>query len=376
MAPKAQSTSLTDRIILTADKLRQALMVCMVATRGAITLGSPGGGKTANHRGLAKATESAFLATPPLPTMDPTDLRGIPKVVEIDGLPRTIWTVPNFLPTTPPSSPSGLGIVLADDFTTAPPAVQAPFYQLWLEGHLGDYVMPEGWLLFATANYDTDRAGTHRSLTPMRSRWVTLHLGPDVETFARGAVSAWEIRETVKLPKLPPRPRPIRPEILAFLRFRPTLLNDFNPDALSYPCERSWEIASDLLYAMEAMGGVDPMVEHALYAGSVGVGTAAEVLGFLRHYRSLPDIPGIIRNPKKAIVPKEPAALYAVTAALGRAADAKNFGPITEYLDRLPTEYAVFTVRDAARRTDGTKDAVGRTKEFIDWANRNQGVIL
>jgi hypothetical protein len=383
--------SLVDKLTLTADQLRTALHVCVVAARGAIILGSPGGGKTSIVRGMARQIGAAFVSSPPLPTLDPTDLRGIPRVESIDGIPRTVWSVPDFLPIAVPDSTSGLGIINYDDFTTAPPAVQAPFYQLWLEGQLGAYQMPPGWVQFATGNYDTDRAGTHRSLTPMRSRWVTLHLGSDVETFARGAVSGWAGVDRLTLPALGARPRPIRPEVLGFIRFRPELLNQFTPDALSYPCERSWEIASDILYAMEAVGGVEPQVEHALLAGTVGMGASAEVLGFLRHFRSLPDMDTILKNPKKAPVPKEPAALYAVSAALARRAEphgdkcssgsgggggaCKGCGTINavvEYMDRLPTEFQVFALRDAVRR----ERTLGKTAAFLKWANQNQEFCL
>lgn len=374
MADVKAKAAAPDRIQLNADLMRQALRVCIVAERGAIVLGSPGGGKTSVVRSEAGAANAAFIASPPLPTLDPTDLRGIPRIETIDGVPRTVWSVPDFLPMAPPASDSGLGVILYDDFTTAPPAVQAPFYQLWLEGHLGNYKMPGGWIQFATGNYDTDRAGTHRSLTPMRSRWITLHLGSDPETFARGAVRAWADGDgDVKtLPTLSARPRIIRPEIVAFIRFRPETLNQFNADALSYPCERSWEIASDVLYAIEALGNVDGSVEHALLAGCVGMGAAAELLGFLRHARSLPDIDSIIRHPKKAIVPKEPAALYAVAAALARKASVENFAAVVEYLGRIPKEFQVFSVRDAITR-DGK---IAKTKSFVDWSVDNQGVIV
>lgn len=395
--------SLVDRISLTADQLRAALHVCIVAARGAIILGSPGGGKTSCVRGVARQIGADFISSPPLPTLDPTDLRGIPRIESIAGVPRTVWSVPDFLPVEGPASASGIGIINYDDFTTAPPAVQAPFYQLWLEGQLGAYHMPRGWVQMATGNYDTDRAGTHRSLTPMRSRWITLHLGSDVETFARGAVTGWGgdaaskaskegVSATLTLPTLPMRPRPFRAEVLGFIRFRPELLNQFAADALSYPCERSWEIASDVLAAIEVLGGVDPTVEHALLAGTVGVGAAAELLGFLRHFRSLPSIDDILRNPKKAIVPKEPAALYAVSAALSRKAEAHagggaagsvgcgksacggcgNIVAVMEYMGRLPTEFQVFAVRDASIRDT----AIRKTKVFVDWAVKNQVVVL
>ncbi len=374
----ANKQAVLDKIALNADQLSSALRICAIAGRGAIVLGSPGGGKTSVIRAMARTAGAEYIASPPLPTLDPTDLRGLPRVEVMAGVPRTLWSVPDFLPLHEPRG--GVGVICYDDFTTAPPAVQAPFYQLWLEGELGGYKLPRGWVQFATGNYDTDRAGTHRSLTPMRSRWITLHLASDPETFLRGAMGGWMHDGVQALAQLPPKPegaaRPIRPEIGAFLRFKPDCLDAFNPDAFSYPCPRSWEIASDVLYATET-AGVDAYVEHALLAGTVGVGTAAEVLGFLKHYRSLPDIDSILAKPLKALVPKEPAALYAVSAAVARRAEADTMEAVIAYLRRLPVEFQVFAVRDALRRHDQEgRQKLERTKAFVGWAIEHERVMI
>jgi hypothetical protein len=59
-------------------------------------------------------------------------------------------------------------------------------------------------------------------------------------------------------------------------------------------------------------------VEFALYEGTVGRGAAIEFTGFLRVFRSLPSLDGILLNPGTAPIPNEPSALCAVATGLAR----------------------------------------------------------
>jgi MoxR-like ATPase len=43
-------------------------------------------------------------------------------------------------------------ILFLDEITSAPPTVSAAAYQLILDRRLGDYVVPEGWVIFAAGN--------------------------------------------------------------------------------------------------------------------------------------------------------------------------------------------------------------------------------
>ena len=67
---------------------------------------------------------------------------------------------------------------------------------------------------------------------PLRNRFVHLDLEPDLDDWCRWAVKAQ-----------------VRPEIIAFLRFKPELLHtaDATSDANAWPTPRSWEMASQVL---------------------------------------------------------------------------------------------------------------------------------
>lgn len=267
--------------------------------------------------------------------LDPVDLRGLPFLGS-DG--RSKWATPDFLPQ------DGEGILFLDELNAAPAMVQASCYQLILDRRLGEYALPDGWSIVAAGNRDSDRAATTRMPTPLRNRFVHLDFEVDLQEWCEWAIQAG-----------------IRPEVIAFLRFRPELLSAFNKDINAFPSPRSWEFASRILDSLVA--GSHQGMEHELVAGAVGMGSATEFTGFLRMFRELPDVDAILMNPHRSPVPAEPSAQFAVASALARCASDTNFDRICTYLDRLPTEFRILCVRDATLR-DSTLRSTGAYVRF------------
>ena len=88
-------------------------------------------------------------------------------------------------------------------------------------------------------------------------------------------------------------------------------------------------------------------------------------------FEQLPSIPGIIREPSTAPVPRDPSGLYAVCAALTRKFNAQNAAPIFTYLARLPKEHQMLLVRDGQRANPD----VTATQPFIQWAVKNADLM-
>src|SRR2546421_12986634 len=87
---------------------------------------------------------------------------------------------------------------------------------------LGEYTLPEGWAIIAAGNRDSDRGVTIRMPTPLRNRFAHLEFQVDVQEWSEWAIQAG-----------------IRPEVIAFLRFRPELLSQSDRDAHAFPSPRS-----------------------------------------------------------------------------------------------------------------------------------------
>jgi hypothetical protein len=158
----------------------------------------------------------------------------------------------------------------------------------------------------------------------------------------------------------------IDPVMIQFLRFRPDLLSDFNPDRKANPTPRTWQRAN--LIPTE----LPTEVFFANVAGDVGEGAAAEYTGFRRIYENLPSVESILMNPAKADVPKDPAVLYALTGALAHKTSKDNFDRVCEFVDRLSPEFQVMCVSDAMK----LKPEIKTTKAFISWAVKNSNVML
>jgi hypothetical protein len=185
--------------------------------------------------------------------------------------------------------------------------------------------------------------------TPLRNRFTHLHFEVDVQEWCE-----WAIQSAV------------RPEVIAFLRFRPDLLSAFDRDANAFPSPRSWEFISKILRSAPARE-----IEHDLFAGTVGDGAATEFSAFLQTFRNLPNIDAILLNPQKEAVPDNAAAQYAVATALAHCASDTKFDRVCAYLERMPTEFSVLCVRDASLR----QPSVCHTAAYTKWAISHHSVL-
>ena len=320
-----------------ASAISDALRVLVVARQPVFVWGGPGVGKSAVVGQLADTLKVPLQDVRAL-LLDPVDLRGLP-FLGADG--RSKWATPEFLPR------EGTGILFLDELNAAPAMVQASCYQLVLDRKLGEYTLPDGWAIIAAGNRDSDRGATTRMPTPLRNRFVHLEFEVDVQEWSEWAIQAG-----------------IRPEVIAFLRFRPELLSAFDRDANAFPSPRSWEFVSRILDSLDPQS--DPSIEHEVIAGAVGTGAATEFSGFLRMFRELPNIDAILLNPLQEPVPEIAAAQYAVASALARCASDTNFDRICLYLSRLPTEFRVLCVRDATLRDPAIRCTAGYVKFAVE----------
>jgi hypothetical protein len=321
-------------------ELTESLKLLISLKRPAFVTGDAGVGKSrivrqvTNELGMQLIDVHAVL-------LDPIDIRGLPHV---NGDGRAHRAIPDFLPR------DGEGANFLDELNRAPVLVQNACLQLALERQVGEYHLPDGWTVLAAGNPDSHR-GVTRMSEALANRFVHLAADVDVDDWTRWAIGA-----------------DVRPEVIAFIRFRPELLHSYDAKSTekAYPSPRSWEFVSQILAAAPAQH-----VEHALYAGTVGEGAAAELTGFLNVYRQLPSIDNILLNPKKAKVPEEPAALFAVSAALARKSTEANFDRVIQYAERIPKEWAVYCVKDATARDERLCD----TPAFIKWGADNSDVM-
>ncbi|WP_027720867.1 ATP-binding protein [Maridesulfovibrio zosterae] len=304
--------------------------------------GAPGVGKSQIVRQVAESMNYKLTDLRAV-LLDPVDLRGLPKISD-EG--DATWCSPSFLPK------EGKGILFLDELNAAPPLVQAACYQLVLDRKLGEYKLPDEWVVIAAGNRESDRAVTHRMPSPLANRFVHLDFETSVTDWLDWA-AANDIAE----------------ELRSFIKFRPNLLHDFEPsrNEKAFPSPRSWEFVSNIIHSCPV-----PEVEYELFKGTVGEGAAAEFFGFSKIYRSLPDPEFILNSPAKAPIPEDPATIYALCESIASKANFENTENIMTYAARLPAEFAVLLVRNAVKKERSIVDCEG----FVSWATANSDILF
>jgi len=291
-----------------------------------------------------------------LSQMEPSDLRGIPFRIED----RVEWAIPSMLPD---SSRHGMqGILFLDEITSAPPSVSAAAYQLILDRRLGDYIVPEGWAIFAAGNRQGDRGVTYSMPAPLANRFSHFEVDAHLDDWV-----AWAFKNEID------------ERIIAFLRFRPELLFEFDPthNPVAFPSPRSWEYCHR---ALKKFMDTPELLLGSLQA-CVGQAPGIELKAFIDNLENMPDLEAIVRG-EKASVPKEIDLQYAVSTALvGHAIRAQNsgdaqekFGHILDYARKMPQrEMGVMLVSDMHR-------AIGQdlfsVPQFAQWANSIADVMI
>jgi hypothetical protein len=291
-----------------------------------------------------------------LSQMEPSDLRGIPfRVGEI-----VEWAVPAILPDA--KRHGEFGILFLDEITSAAPTVSAAAYQLILDRRLGEYRAPQGWAIFAAGNRQGDRGVTYSMPAPLANRFSHYAVEAHLDDWV-----AWAYAHGID------------ERLIAFLRFRPDLLFDFDPahNPVAFPSPRSWEFAHRALVKF----GDNPHLLLPALQACVGPAAGIEVKAFVDNLDNLPDIDAILRGDDVA-VPREVDLQYAVAAALVGSAirargkgDAREvYGRILDYARRFPQrEMGVMLVSDMHR-------AIGQglfeVPQFASWAKSIADVML
>ena len=303
--------------------------------------GAPGVGKSdvvraiAKERGIPVVDFRAVLR-------DPVDLRGLPSIS--DGVAR--WLPPSDLPSELRDGKEG--IFFMDELNAASASVQAACFGLVLDRKIGEYHLPKGWRIIAAGNRQSDKAAAQRMPTALANRFAHVDIEPDIDVFTRWAYA-----------------NEINPMVIAFLRFKPSLLHDMG-DGRAFPTPRSWAQVSKI--ADKPADRLLPLV-----SGLVGNGAGGEFTGFVRVFKDLPSLDYVLANPEKCEIPKDTSAKYAI--AIGLAARVKTEGELARaitYTSRMPAEFNVMMVTDVAARDV----ALSHSKPFNEWAQANQDVVF
>lgn len=326
---------------LKPTKAAKAIEACIDMRQPACLWGQPGIGKSDIFRQIAAKRNMQYIDFRAV-LRNPVDLMGLPQ---IDAEGYTRFRTPGELPR------DGAGILVLEEVNRAPQMMQNACLQLVLDRAIGEYRLPDPWHVFAACNFEGDGGGITRMNPALSNRFEHLEMCVDVQDWSKWACA-----------------NNIEPVVIAFMRAFPQHLHAFSKTDHAWPSPRSWSFVSKVV----ALKMTDPEVEHAKIQGNVGHSAAIDFSSYKRLYASIPSIDGIALNPQSAPVPTDPGTLYAVSSAIARYANDANFGKLAQYLDRIPQEYAVHSVRDAVTRTP----SIMTTRDFTTWSVNHQDITI
>ncbi|MEO0144156.1 MAG: MoxR family ATPase [candidate division WOR-3 bacterium] len=235
--------------------------------------GPPGVGKSSIIKQLGEELNIEVIDLR-LSQLDVPDLRGLiyPKGD------KAVWLVPEFLP-----RENKLGILFLDEINLANASVQATAYQLILDRRVGDYKLPDKWLIIGAGNREQDSNIVEDIAPPLLNRFI--HFEVDY------SFSAWEKWATEK--------ERIKPEIIKFLAGHPNFFANmkFAESSVAFPTPRSWEFANRILVEAEENGQLKQILEkkddfdkYRLLKSAVGEEATSSLINFIAIYHSFEDV--------------------------------------------------------------------------------------
>lgn len=332
-------------------QLTQVLPVMLKQGRNVIIEGSPGVGKTELIKQVISSQGKGWhFIFKHGPTMQPEDI-AVPRTDHE----RLQFVRADWIPLVGDYPEDDIVVVMIDEASQGDNPVQKTLSNLIQEREAYGVPLHENVAFVMTGNRQQDRAGANRILSHLRNRMTTLQFDASLDDWCNWALA-----------------HDVTPELVSFLRFKPNLLNDFDPKRDLNPTPRAWAERVDQTLKSLATGEFPASVELEMIAGDVGEGPAAELTAFLRIYRKLPSPDAVLMKPDTHPIPDEASVRYALAGAIAHRATPDNFDAVVTFAQRMPKEFSVMIILDAMRKNPD----VQQTKAFIRWASTDGAAVL
>ena len=274
--------------------------------------GAPGIGKT---QLVGQAADSLEVPMIPLDLqfMAPEDFLGIPKVVDIQdpdiakfketgekgflGQGATRSNPPSLLPRSNGNDGKG-GIIFMDEMNRANKTVLNSVMQFVQMGRLGEYVLPDKWILIAAGNRPSE-ADVAEFDFALADRFTIVNLEPKVEDWVEWAKKS----------------NKFQPEFVNFVSQNQELFHylDDEKGTLKFPTPRSWTDAAAILNdemedrEVKSWREVPLDVISNIYADQLGPNATGKLVAYLAVLKKFTDsdLAEMVKDPNKAkTIPK------------------------------------------------------------------------
>lgn len=279
----------------------------------------------------------------------PTDLRGIPFPEHDKG--QFVYLAPSSLPRV--ERDGERGILFLDEFNMASPALMGIAQELILDRRIGDYRLPDGWIVVAAMNEKSDGAAVNTIPGPVSNRFLNFKVVPSIDDFTN-----WAIADGVD------------ERIIAFLRHRPELLHRYQLGQMAWPSPRTWKSCDKLI----KLFGVE---NSDLLAPSVGEGAIGEFEAYISVYQSMPNIADILEkgeNSKEGLSNKLDVRAAVITALAIRQSEPQHFTNAYLWLSKTSKRSQEWTTMYFGMGLQTCLKIKGGLKHFLKASSQNEEI--
>lgn len=306
--------------------------------------GPPGVGKSDIFRQFAEKYSLKVIDIR-LSTHSPEDLTGLP-MRKSDGI-KAEFAPFDMFPLVGDTVPEGYDgwLVIMDELSSAPKALQAAAYKVILDREIGLHKLHPQCLVVAAGNRMSDKAVVIPQSTALQSRLVHYELDVSHRDWMSWAVKTEQDYR-----------------VRGFLSYKPSNLHAFNPDHQdkTFPCPRTWEFVSRYIKGRERLDRID----EATIAGCISDGYGVEFCGFAEIISSVPSMREILAEPEETPVPREASHKYFVLSALIDHVTLKTVDQALKYVARMPQEFMVMFLRALLVRDESYRDSSDFSREL------------
>ena len=352
-------------ITVTPTEAEELVEINLRAKNVTFLKGSPSTAKSSIVAKIAKKYNLKLIDIR-LSQCEPPDLNGMPRInkeknkaeyVPMETLP--IWS--DSLPLDHQGNEMAGWLIFMDEMNGAEDSTQKSSYKVVFDKLVGQEPLHPNVGIVAAGNLATDNALVEELSSALKSRLCTINVRPDTAGFIKFMIG-----------------NGFSHEIISFLEFKPKAHYTFDPDTVdgvdTYACNRTWMFLDQMFKQLS-----DPAsykLALPLFTSAVGEGVAREFIAYLKHFAKLPKMAEILANPETAVLPKEPGSQYAITGAIADNATPDTIPALMKYINRLPMDYQVVTLRSVLRKGEETKDAYINIQEIQDWLDKNSALIF
>lgn len=274
-----------------------------------------------------------------------TDLKGIPYPDSTHT--STVWLQNNILPTVEKDGEKG--ILVLDEITSANRSVRTAAYQLLNERKLGEYKLPDKWLIVCLGNGEDDGGDYQGMEGNFANRCSVFNIVPNVESWKN-----WAFKNNINT------------LVVGYVSFKPNDLHSYNPEAeneILFASPRSWKAVSDILNKHEF--SADNKVLIARIVANIGQKVGYNFIAYCKYKDDTVDPYRIVNGEIKPNISSREVLSITVQSVIKIVGDAIKSdisvsGSVTsdtviklsntlKWILSLSTEYAVMGVKDLIR---------------------------